>query len=217
MRDTNRSNPWLPLRAPSGVDRRKALFILTPGPLPPEVGAAVMLRNGVAGGTLVQASRHSGLHLPPATYVTLSTSLHLGSRTCEVGESCRDINNICECRPAASTPPAVLSLPSPPLLSRPWASSSLGVCGQVWAGTRGCGGGGRCWGLPGSGEGMGAVLGSAQAGTRHSFGTRKGFSPVLHRNLVISPPSPFLLGLVLIFTPLHTYTSPGHRGRHRKK
>lgn len=109
------------------------------------------------------------------------------------------------------------SLPSPPLLSSPWASSSLGVCGQVWAGTWGCGGGGRCWGLPGSGEGMGAVLGSAQAGTRHSFSTRRGFSPVLHNNLATSPPSPFLLGLVLTFTRLHTYTSPGHRGRHRRK
>lgn len=73
-----------PLRAPSRVGPREALFILFLGPLPPEVGAAVMLRNGVAGGTLILASQHSGLHPAPATYVTLSTSLHLGSHTCEV-------------------------------------------------------------------------------------------------------------------------------------
>ena len=50
------------------MGRREALFILTLGPLPPEVGTAVMLRNGVAGGTLILTSRHSGLHPAPATY-----------------------------------------------------------------------------------------------------------------------------------------------------
>lgn len=66
-------------------------------------------------------------------------------------------------------------------------------------------------GLLGSGEGTGAVLCSAQAGTCHSFEytsdpPRRGFSPVLHKILAISPPFPFLLGLTVpIFTPLHTH------------
>lgn len=75
---------------------------------------------------------------------------------------------------------------------------------------------GNCWGLPGSGEGTGAVPQLAQAGTCHSFQStsgrlRRGFSPALYKILAISLPFPFLLGPVIPpFLP-HTDTSPGHR------
>lgn len=70
---------------------------------------------------------------------------------------------------------------------------------------------GHCWGLPGSGEGTGAVPHLAQAGTCHSFRStsgspRRGFSPVLYKILV-----PFLYPSlsywVLVSLPLpHLHT-----------
>lgn len=60
---------------------------------------------------------------------------------------------------------------------------------------------GHRWGLPGSGEGTGAVSHLAQAGTCHSFRStsgppRRGFFPLLYKLLAVSPPFPFLLGCV---------------------